>query len=158
MTYKQHKTTIAQARRSVMSNIEEGTTCPCCDQYCRLYKRKLNSGMAAGLVWLVRQYLKDRQWVDIPNRAPRFLLRTGGQFSVLAHWGLIEQRINEDDKKRTSGFWRPTKKGIDFVKRRISVPSHVHLYNNEVRGWSDKNLDIDAALGKKFSYKELMAS
>lgn len=149
---------LATARREVMAHLDEGTTCPCCDQFCKEYKRKLNSGMAAGLVWLVREFLKDRDWINIPNRGPRFLLRTGGQFSVLAHWGLIVQKVNDDGDKRTSGLWKPTKKGVDFVLRKRTVPSHVYLYNNEVRGWEDAEIDIDTALGNKFSYKELMSA
>ena len=147
---------LSRARAMVDDRLEEGVECPCCGQFCKLYKRKLNSGMAAGLVWLTREYLRSGEWINIPETGPRFLLRTGGQFSVLEHWGLIEQQASDDGAKRTSGMWRPTDKGVDFATKKVRVPSHVHLYDNTVRGWSDRSLDVVEALGSKFDYAELM--
>jgi len=149
-------TTLADARAQVIAGLDEGTTCPCCQQFCKEYKRRLNAGMAAALIWIVRQFEATGQWINVPKEAPRFVLRTK-EYGTLKHWRLIESKPNVDDEtKRTSGEWRPTEQGIAFVHMRIRVPSHVYLYNNQVRGWADKQVTIAQCLGKKFSYRELM--
>ena len=89
------------------------------EQFAKIYKRKLNSGMAASLVWLVRTYLEKQNWIYVWKIAPKFILRSA-EIGKLAHWELAIQKTNEDDdSKRTSGLWKPTEKGIKFVRRRI---------------------------------------
>jgi len=146
---------LEHARKYVRDQLEEGVECPVCKQMCRLYRRKLNSGLAAGLVWLVAEWRRHRGWVDMPIRAPRFILRAGGQFSILAHWGLIEQQINIETRKRCAGKWRPTTDGALFADGVSLVPRYVLLYNNQVEGWSDEQIGVREALGDKFDYEEL---
>jgi hypothetical protein len=139
-----------------MSKLEEGTTCPCCDKYCKIYKRKLNSTMAYALIWIVKRYQATGALINIPREAPKPISNTH-QHATLRHWGLVESApVAKGQDKKHSGLWRPTQRGIDFVHRRIKVPSHLYEYNNEVQSWSDTHITIDIALGTKFSYKELM--
>lgn len=151
-------TTLADAQATVAKALREpseGIDCPCCGQKVQLYRRPLNSEMARWLIVLTRLHLAaDRGWVNVkdgPLKATR-----GGDYGKLLHWGLIEQRPNTDPKKRTSGFWRPTQKGVQFAKNELSVPSHVYIYNNQARGFSDTAVTIVDALGVKFSYPELL--
>jgi len=148
---------IEQARRRIREHLEDGVACPVCEQFCKLYRRKLNSGLAAGLVWLVAAWRRRPGWIDMPNKAPRFILRAGGQFSILAHWGLIEQRVNEKTRTRCSGQWRPTTDGALFADGFVKVPRYVLLYNNEVQGFSDETIAVKAALGDRFNYEDLIA-
>ena len=46
--------TIKEAKEHLRNNFEEGIDCPCCGQFVKLYKRKLNSGMAATLIRIVK--------------------------------------------------------------------------------------------------------
>jgi len=142
--------TLADAISAVERGRWEGIECPCCGQYAKVYRRKLNSGMAEWLLWLVKQS-RVASWVDIRDSSVR-----GGDYGKLTHWGLIQHMANVDPAKRGSGFWRPTDKGIAFAERRVSVPSHVFLYNNQVIGFSDSPCSIVDALGKKFDYTMLM--
>lgn len=146
-----------ELRAEVMAQIEDGITCPCCGQYCRLYKRKLNAPMACALIWLVlRKTDTKKDWINI-HESPLFQgRRVGGDFAKLEHWRLIESKLNEDETKRCSGLWRPTEKGVAFVEKRITVPAKVHLYNNVIHGWSEEHITIIDALGEKFDYGELM--
>lgn len=148
-------TPLREASQHVFDRLKEGVQCPCCDQFCKLYKRKLNSQMAMWLMWLVVEYENDVGWVDIRRSPVR-----GGDYAKLVHWGLIEQMPKPvgDTTRRTSGHWRPTAKGIAFVHLRVTVPEKVHLYANNVVGFSEKHCDIRDALGKKFNYYELMAA
>jgi hypothetical protein len=114
--------------------------------------------MARCLIWLVRRYCETNTWIDVPKEAPRFVVAAGGELAKVSHWGLAKLKQNEDNKKRTSGIWKPTKKGIAFVHRGMSVPKYVFIYNNEVSGFSEEQTDVVGALGKKFDYSELMAA
>jgi len=147
--------TVRDARRRVYDSLEDGIICPCCDQTCKEYPRKLNHNMAASLIWLVREYRHRPRWIHITAEAPRFVLKTK-EYATPRHWGLMEARENDDPTKKTSGLWRPTQDGIDFVGGRIRVASHAFLYNNTCRGLSKETTTIEEALGEFFDYQELM--
>lgn len=148
--------TLKDARAHVLANLETGVMCPCCGQMAREYKRKLNSGMARSLIWLVRRWRETQDWVELGSEAPKWLLRSGGQLATLRHWGLVEQKPNTDEAKRSSGHWRPTKEGVRFSMNKTRISCYVYLYNNTVRGFSDEMTDIVGALDDPFSYTQLM--
>jgi Holliday junction resolvase RusA-like endonuclease len=154
--------TLAEARQAVRDVADEGSACPCCDQLVKRYRRPLNAIMARGLLWLVKASGPELQWIHVNAVAPKWLTNKGGSLATLSHWELIEQRPKEDlpagerSTKRTSGFWRPTAKGVAFAGDTARVPSHVVLYDNQVEGWSDREIGIRDALGKAFDYGELM--
>lgn len=144
--------TLEQARELVMAQREGGITCPCCDQLVKLYKRKLNTNMGQFLISLVLRYnQKGQDWVRYSEC--KF---TGRDYPYISLWGLAETQPNTDETKKNSGMWRPTQKGIDFAYGRITVPSHVHVYNNQVVGWSDTPVGIRDVLNRPFSYSELV--
>ena len=157
---------LVAARRRVEEGLDAGIECPCCGQYCKRYNRKLNSGMAATLCWLVARYRSTGAlWVHVQAVGPRYVVRSN-EIGKLVHWALVEQRICEPGGgaslggggAKTSGLWRPTERGEAFVDRRIVVPSHVQLFDNNVHGFSTTTVLIDDALGERFSYTELMAA
>lgn len=74
----------------------------------------------------------------------------------LVHWGLIEKSDGTNESMAPAGTYQPTEKGLRFVRELEQVPSHVHLLNNEVVGWSSGMTTIRQALGSKFNYEELM--
>lgn len=152
--------TLADARALVMAQrYDGGITCPCCDQFAKVYKRKLNSGMARVLVEF---YWKQRSakdgWVHYRQAAVR---RTSGElvsleYSKLRFWGLIEKAPRETGR---AGCWRAPEKGIAFVEGRITVAKHVLIYNDRFMGLDETvRTDIRRALGSKFDYDELMAA
>lgn len=146
-----------EAREFVLRHLEEGVQCPCCGQLARLYKRALNSAMARSLIWLVGESGPNLDWVDVPNTAPKWLLKSR-ELPKLVHWGLIEEMPKDplDTSKRTSGWWRPTSKGRQFAKNTIKVPKRVHLYNNAVQRFDPEEISILDALGTKFDYADLI--
>jgi hypothetical protein len=168
-------TTVEQARDWLRARVfgesvraKQGARCPCCKQYVKIYKRPLGAPMARWLIWLVRTWqhkfhLKNLKtanndaWIDIRLAPVR-----GGDYAKLLHWGLIEHKLDVVKKDngakdtKDSGYWRPTFKGIDFVKGALKVPSHVYLYDNIKIGEEERLITIMEALGKKFSYEELM--
>jgi hypothetical protein len=148
--------TLEIAKQKVEKGIAKGVICPCCGQFAKLYSRALNSGMARALIWLVKyQEWSGEKWADVPKKAPRYVL-ANREMGRLKFWGLAEDRVNIDSKKRTSGLWRATFNGIAFVHDEISVFSHVLLYNNQFRGLSGTLVGIQDVLGEKFDYAEIM--
>lgn len=131
--------------------------CPVCDQNCRVYRRKLNTGMAAYLIDFVKEFEHLREWVSVVDLKVYQSSYQRGDYAYLRHWKLIEAKPNRDDPTRKDlGMWRPTPAGIDFANRRISVPQYVYLYNNRLLRHGGDHIDIIKALGSPFDYEELM--
>jgi hypothetical protein len=132
-----------------------GTHCPCCGRHVQVYKRKLTRDMARFVVLLLKEYRKiPGTWVDV-----RLFPVRGGDYAKVAHWGLAILKENESDpEKKNSGLWKPTQLGVRFAVGAEKVPSHVHLYLNEVVGYSHRLIDVREALGSGFRYDELMNS
>jgi hypothetical protein len=151
--------TIEEAKQFLRDNYADGVDCPCCGQFVKLYKRKLNSSMAAILIAVFQH--SGREYVHIPSlisSLPHLHASLGGgDFSKLAHWGLIAKKDDvRDDGSNRTGQWRVTKKGEQFIKNEIFVAKHVFLYNGIFRRYSDDGISIIDALGNKFNYRELM--
>ena len=148
----------------VLRERDDGVCCPCCGQYCRVYKRRLNAGMVRALIWLV--LASDRKvrsgddpdgWVKLGAEAPAWLLRAK-ELATTRHWGMVERRPMDpaDDSVRTSGIWRPTARGRSFIFGMSDAPVRVHLFNNTRIDVSSERFFVREALGKKFNYSELM--
>lgn len=134
-----------------------GTQCPVCDRFGKIYPRKHNSSMAMGLIWLFQQHLiSPGEYVSVGGRAPRAIMKNGGSYASNRWWGLVEREENSDTKKHTSGNWRITERGLQFVRGEIEVPSHVLTYNAECIDSSETMTTISQSLGRPFDYRELM--
>ncbi len=148
--------TLQRAKNDLKQGWEtpNGATCACCGRKVKRYHRKLTSSMAIGLIKLVR--LNHSGNGDFQHVSELGISGTGGEFAQLKRWGLIEELVNEDSKKRTSGYWTATDKGDSFVFNRVKVPAYCDTYNMKTLGFSDEQTTIIQALGKKFDYRELM--
>ena len=132
---------------------DSGSECPCCDQFVKLYRRKIYSTMGACLVWMFANY--DRgAWVEVGS-SPSWL-RHFRDHDKLAAWGLIEPDQEQGTEKRTSGRWRVTDRGLLFVRGQVSVPSAGLFYNGRCFGLEGEPVRIGDVLGVKFNYGELM--
>jgi hypothetical protein len=149
---KQLFTTLKESIEWVSENQKDGCICPCCEQISKIYKRRLNSGMAYELIALYKISIFG-EYVH----HSRFSETTGGEISKLRYWGLVIEKPKSDDKNtRTSGFWAITEKGIDFVLNKIKVSRHLFLYDAKFLGFSKEETNIIESLGKSFNYEELM--
>ena len=130
-------------------------SCPCCGGRTKLYRRKMNSGMAAALCWLVANH--GREYAHVAQGAGNIVLRNR-DYSKLELWGFIEQKPNEGGAKRTSGVWRATPEGEAFAMRETTAPSHAYVRSpgNVLEGFETTQTTIVEALGEHFHYQELM--
>lgn len=110
--------------------------CPCCDQKAGIYKAHINFRMVHSMRFLRR---RAGEYVHLPSEGDRIIL-TGNNTPKLMHWGLVENLTNEDETKASSGYYRITQKGLDFVRGQITVPEHVIMYNNCVLGYSERHV------------------
>ena len=149
-----HFNALTDAAAHVRSNLDEGVSCPCCGQFAKRYRRKLNSSMAASLCWMWG-HARDL-WINIPETAPAWILKAR-EYPKLAWWGLIEELPkSEHHNGRTSGVWRVTPKGAEFVRGCLDVPMYAFVYNGDVEEFTETTTHIRKALGDRFSYDELM--
>lgn len=132
----------------------EGTDCPCCGRYAKLYRRTLHSSVA---LQLIRLYQLTRG--DTYAHASNFILRdmTGvGDFTKAKYWKLIEEKPHEAGDKKSSGFWKLTDLGTAFVEGIAGVPRYAIVFDDTVQRFAGASWYIHDSLGKKFSYSELM--
>lgn len=146
---------LEEAKKCLLSNLDEGTTCPCCGQHAQRYRRKLNADMAKALIQIYKAWMAaggGNTWIDIKSVDVR-----GGDYGKLAHWGLLEHRPSEGTVFKWSGHWRLSSRGVSFVKNGLTVPSHVYVYNGKLQSVdTSETTTIKLALGSKFNYEELM--
>lgn len=128
--------------------------CPCCDQTVKRYKRKLNSGMAITLIRIYKHH--NRSQVYVKEFLRKNKMPNNHDWTLLKHWGLLEEVANTNPEKKNSGVWKITDLGIHFIANRTLVPSHLYFYNSEKIGKTNTTTSIIKALGNKFNYQELM--
>jgi hypothetical protein len=151
---------VAEARQAVFSQLDEGIICPCCNQLAKRYERKITSSMACGLIALVKEYQRTRDWVhitELPVGDRRVWAAIRGDFAKLRYWGLIVQRgTSPTSGKRTSGYWKPTQLAMSFIVGKATVPHSYGIFNGKVVSMSPSRVTIWQALTNKFSYSELI--
>ena len=153
--------TIKEAKDYLRKNFEKGVVCPCCRQFVKLYKRKINAVMSRTLIRLYHLDQDKPYFHHHVKEIVKDISDTGtNDFSKLLYWGLIEEKKKDPkiSKTRTSGFWIITEKGKQFVECTLKVPSYVLVYNNVVLEYSKDLINIEDSLGENFNYKKLMNS
>lgn len=156
---------LSDARADLFKQAEKGAICPCCDQYVKIYKRKLNSSMACGLVYVYNYFRSPEAlpWLHLPGFFTEKKICSSNDGGLLRHWELIEPMVSErKDGSWRNGHYKITSKGVAFVKGEISVPKYVYIYSQNVLGFSDgdkypkEDTTIQDSLGENFNYRELM--
>lgn len=153
--------TLKQARSDWHATIHgDGGNCPVCERWGKVYSRNINRTMARSLQWLydAQQKASDlRTWIDVPNTAPKHVLRTN-QLATLRWWGLIERKPEdlEDKTQKHTGLWRITLRGMDFVEGKIRVPKTVKTYNAEPVGYGKELVSFTDVHEIEFDYDAVM--
>jgi len=140
-------------------NFKAGTKCRVCNQNVKMHKPTINKDMALCLINLYQldKNKPEKIWWHVSSDI-KVSFKVGGAFAKLIHWGLIDMMPKDSDNKakRTSGMWRITDKGKDFVLLRSTVSKYIKLYNATLYGEEGEQVDIRACLTEKFNYTELM--
>jgi hypothetical protein len=154
---------IATVREWLLRKRGTGVTCPCCDQFVKLYRRPFTRSMAYVLLLLARYYRKHspKEWLHVPSfiaeqaaSNPRRAAAVRGDWAKMVHWGLIEKKPSG---RPYLGYYRLTEKGRQFAQRTLKIPSHVYIYNKVKLPFpSSQLISINDALKHAFSYAEIM--
>lgn len=142
---------LGEARGWLRERVDRGEHCPLCGQHSKVYKRKLNSGMARSLILMHKR--GGSGWIHIPTELPARSREEG----KLRYWGLIEESPVEREDGGRAGWWRVTSTGTRFVLGRSTVPKYARIYDDRLLRLDGEPIDIWDALGDKFDYDELMA-
>ena len=154
-------TTLAQAKADFFAAArQQGSTCPCCGRFGKVYKRKLHSSMVAVLVLLNRfQNLGYTHVHTLINAttSPAVAAAIRGDFAKLRYWGLIEEGHEVVRGSHVSnGKWRITEAGVRFCEGSLTVQKYVWVYNSAHLGFHGEHISVYDALGDAFQYAELM--
>jgi len=154
-------TSVGEAKRWLKDRLEDGTYCPCCDQFAKIYHRQIHASMAVHLIILYKLSGRTGEYIhkSVLMRQAKMSVSSfgGGDFAMLRFWGLIEEQFKDLNKdSRTSGSWKITEKGILFVDQRITVQQKVRIYNGGVLNFYGPMVSIVDCLHNKFSYADLM--
>lgn len=154
--FKQEGITLADAIAVLRQALGAGASvqCPCCDKMAKIYQRHIYREQINQLFRLhaMGGYKKFCHITEFGKQ--------GGDFAKLEWWGLIEEMPKDEAQKnkRTSGFWRITEKGGDFMAGFIPVPRFVREYNGKVLEYSQEKWFIKDAYGEGFNLQAMMAA
>jgi len=142
------KITIEEAKVILRERIEKGADCPCCNQFVKKYKRKLNSGMA---ITLARIYQHHRQeFIDVKDFLRLHKFTNSHDWTLLKHWKFL--KTDADGRK-----WQITDVGVFWLlTENAKTWSHISMYNNKFMGFSKETITFKKALSNHFDYDELM--
>lgn len=151
---KNHDQSLGMGIRTLANRlINKGGKCPCCGRFGKVDGRSLTVDMTRALFWILDASGHKRRWVNVPKEAPRWVLRTK-KLTQLKHWGFIEPMTKTDGRTKTSGIWRPTRKGRRFVEAAIRVPERMYVFDNRVLAEARRLITVQEALGTKYHYQE----
>jgi hypothetical protein len=150
-----HSDTIGQSREWLHENREEGVSCPSCEQYVKVYRRKISSSIAEVLIAMYSE--SQRSGEDFIH-VPSLKAKNSREVSKLVWWGFVEEQkaLREDGGR--AGYWRVTEAGEKWLKNITTAPKYAVTYNNTLLEMTeDEQVSIIDALGTKFNYNDLMS-
>ena len=165
----QNRWSLAQAKAWLRTQFDDGTACPCCNQFVKLSKRELGSNQVATLCIFSRAYKTTPRaeyvhsatffsGLDLP-RGLEAALRAG-EFADLKHWNLIESMEGRRaDGTKRFGYHRITYLGWKFLENAAAVDGCVQVYNQEVVRRADfkpKKVLLRNVLSDRYDHQELM--
>lgn len=128
--------------------------CPCCGRFSKMYRRQINSGVAIQLIKLYRlggasEYIHASLLI---NKG----VSGAGDLTKAKYWGLIQSKTHTPSEKKSSGYWKLTEMGIDFVKHDVEIKKCALVFDDNVIGFEGNYINITQCLGEKFDYQQLM--
>ena len=145
--------TLRDARLLLREMVGDGEVCPCCDQFAKVYRRKISATMARRLRDF-RQKVPAGEFRHLPTV---FGSGTDGEFAKLRYWNLIEEEKTRRPDGGRSGYWKVTERGEAFLAGRETVPKYVHIYNGDRLFLSGDRVSFKDSFGEAFDYLELLS-
>lgn len=141
---------LVEAQNWLRHQLDEGAKCPCCTQFAKVYKRKINASMARSLIVMWRAAQLEFQHI------PTTVGARSREEGKLAAWKLIEEEARVRDDGGRAGYWRVTDLGYQFAHGFVTIPKYAKFYDGRVMGFEGDRVTVRDALGDRFDYDELM--
>lgn len=145
---------LGEARDILRELVDDGAECPCCKQFAKVYRRKVNSSMARGLIAIWRSC--GTEWCYLPDVRGRVFKGDNREESKLRYWDLLEEEAELRPDGGRAGVWRITPAGERWVNNGSNIPKYARIYNKRLLGLTGEPVSIVDALGTKFNYRDLM--
>lgn len=128
--------------------------CPTCGRYAQVYFRRIHTSVA---LQLIQAYKLGGDTMYIHTSK---LIAKGtsgvGDFSKAKYWKLIDEMPHTPAEKKSSGYWKLTDLGVEFVLHGLKIQKFAVVYDDKVIDMKGALLSIEDCLGDKFDYGELM--
>ena len=165
--------TIEEAKEYIRigSKSNKGVICPCCEQFVKVYKRKITSAAAKALMLLIQETVRLNKFtnelvyseVHIQDFFAGIGLRaTAMDYIQLERFGLIQKvpddRTEKEKKEiKNVGLYFVTDRGYKFATNQIAIEKYHYVLNNKSIGVSkvDK-VRVYECLKEKHTYADLM--
>ncbi len=131
----------------------EEKCCPMCGRYAKVYRRRIYKSVAIALrrLYLIGGAEGYKHIRDFMGK-----MTSSGDIAMAAHWGLIVSMANEDGKKKHSGLWHLTQKGVEYVNGRMGIKEFALFYDSKLLELQGDNVYFNNAVGLDFDYQEIM--
>ncbi len=149
--------TIREAIEYVEKHRDNGLDCPVCEQFVKVYPRKLSESQIRTLYELAARNCgwdghEETRWVHINSEIPQM----ARDFATVSYFLLAEQETALRPDGGRTGYWRVTREGVQFLKDEIKVKKYALVYNNEVLGYEGDAVGVQD-VAPEFNLRELMA-
>lgn len=155
-------TPLSDIQSYIDEHVDDGLKCPACCQHVQAYWRTINAGMAVSAVRMLRLHNQaPGQFIHVPSEIGRRSAEEG----KLAFWGLVEEEATLRADGGRAGYWRLTKKGVEWARGDIKVPRYAVVYNGQIdgeptayskSGIRKRDVSVFDALGRRFNYQKLL--
>jgi hypothetical protein len=154
--------TVAQARVCFHGLLQVGVLCPVCDRVASVSTVRLLPDTVRSLLRLNR----------LTDPAPATHCAYVGElldgrdygrdlfaYSSMKYWGLAESvQAEEGQLAGQPGYWRVTKHGRKYVRRKVRLPPVARVYRDEVLEFRGDMLYVDELLARRHvSYAQMLA-
>lgn len=149
--------TLQEARDQWYNTIRgDGGYCPCCDKWGKMYHRAINITMARSIVWLATHTQPASDWIDVPKRGPRWLVKSN-QLPSMRWWRMCERAEPDPEiDRKFSGMWRITDLGQRWAGNLVRVPLYVWTYAASVDSYDGDMVAVSDIMAD-FSYGAVMS-
>lgn len=130
--------------------------CPCCGRWAQVYKRSISETVAAQLIRL-HHLGGDHLYIHASKLIPDGQSGSG-DLGKAKYFGLIVEMPHDKGAKKSSGYWKLTQNGVDYVRGLHAIPTFCYVFDDKVLEFSEKLEFITDTVGRKFDYEALIAS
>jgi len=129
-----------------LSGIKRDDQCPYCGASLKEYWQRLTPLLVNGLVKMKQKIInKNENRIHLQNDL-NLSKSEYNNFQKLRFHGLIAHCKNEDGS-RDSGYWLITKRGNDFLRGLLAIPSRVRTFRNHVVDHESRLVYIKDVIG-----------